>query len=129
MSSGRGRAVATAERAVTAVFRALADPTRRAILDVLRRGERPVGDIASEFVVSRPAVSKHLRVLRQARLVSERREGRQRIVTLRAAPMRDADAWLAAYRRFWQDQLGRLAGHVESRQRPTPRPDVKRSRS
>ncbi len=104
----------TREQEVTAIFRALADPTRRAILDRLRRGERPVGDIASEFAVSRPAVSKHLRILRQARLVSERKDGRQRICTLRAQPLRNVEFWLSEYREFWQDKLRRLKRHVES---------------
>jgi len=104
----------TREREVSAVFRALADPTRRAILDRLRRGEERVGDIASEFDVSRPAVSKHLRILRQARLVSERKDGRQRICTLRADPLRNVETWLAEYRTFWQQGLRRLAKHVES---------------
>ena len=107
--------MATREQEVTAIFRALADPTRRAILHRLRRGESPVGDIASEFAVSRPAVSKHLRILRQARLVSERKDGRQRICALRAEPLRNVEFWLSEYREFWQHNLRRLVRHVESK--------------
>ena len=100
---------------VTAIFRALADPTRRAILDRLRDGDSPVGSIAREFTMSRPAVSKHLRILRKARLVSERKDGRQRICTLRAEPLRDVEFWLSEYRSYWQGTLRRLAHHVETR--------------
>ena len=107
--------MATRGQEVTAIFRALADPTRRAILDRLRRGESPVGNIAGEFAMSRPAVSKHLRILRQARLVSERQDGRQRICTLRAEPLRDVEFWLSQYRSYWQGTLRRLARHVETR--------------
>jgi DNA-binding transcriptional ArsR family regulator len=97
-----------------AVFRAVADPTRRAILDMLLDGERTVGEIADRFVVSRPAVSKHLRVLRGARLVKARRDGRQRLCALDAEPLRAIDAWLEAYRREWQGRLARLKRHVEA---------------
>ena len=82
-----------------AVFRAVADPTRRAILDMLLGGERTVGEIAERFAVSRPAVSKHLRVLRGARLIRARREGRQRLCALEPEPLRAIDAWLDGYRR------------------------------
>jgi DNA-binding transcriptional ArsR family regulator len=97
-----------------AVFRAVADPTRRAILDMLLDGERTVGEIAEGFVVSRPAVSKHLRVLRGARLVRARREGRQRLCALDPEPLRVVDAWLDGYRREWQSRLARLKRHVEA---------------
>ena len=100
--------------ASTAVFRAVADPTRRAILDMLLGGERTVGEIADRFAVSRPAVSKHLRVLRSARLVRARREGRQRLCAIDVAPLRAIDAWLDAYRREWQGRLARLKRHVEA---------------
>ena len=98
----------------TAVFRAVADPTRRAILDMLLDGERTVGEIAERFAVSRPAVSKHLRVLRGARLVRARREGRRRLCALEPEPLRAIDTWLDAYRREWQARLARLKRHVES---------------
>jgi DNA-binding transcriptional ArsR family regulator len=92
----------------------LADPTRRAILDGLRIGEQPVGNIASSFSVSRPAISKHLRVLREAGLVVERREGRQRIYELNVEPLRRVDDWLNEYRQHWAGKLERLKRYAES---------------
>jgi DNA-binding transcriptional ArsR family regulator len=97
-----------------AVFRAVADPTRRAILDMLLDGERTVGEIAARFAVSRPAVSRHLRVLRRARLVRARREGRQRLCAVDTEPLRAIDSWLDGYRREWQSRLARLKRHVEA---------------
>jgi DNA-binding transcriptional ArsR family regulator len=96
------------------VFRALADPTRRAILARLRRGEITAGTIASRFDMSRPAVSRHIRVLRRARLVRERREGRHRLYTLCPEPLRTIDEWLSGYRSFWRIRLAELKRHVES---------------
>ena len=81
-------------------FHAVADPTRRAILDRLRSGGAPVAELAAGFEISRPAVSKHLRVLREARLVRERRggdDGRQRVYELTAAPLRQVAQWATAY--------------------------------
>lgn len=106
----------TTKRAPTsaAIFRAVADPTRRAILDMLLDGERTVGEIADRFAVSRPAVSKHLRVLRGARLVRARREGRQRLCAIDVEPLKAIDAWLEGYRREWQGRLARLKRHVEA---------------
>ena len=98
------------------VFRVLADPTRRAILDALRVGRQPVGRIARRFPVSRPAISKHLRVLREADLVIERKEGRQRICELNVEPLRRVDDWLRDYRRFWAGKLRRLKQYVESQE-------------
>jgi DNA-binding transcriptional ArsR family regulator len=97
-----------------AVFRAIADPTRREILDMLLGGERTVGEIAERFAVSRPAVSKHLRVLRGARLVRARREGRRRLCAVDPEPLRAIDAWLDGYRREWQSRLARLKRYAES---------------
>jgi DNA-binding transcriptional ArsR family regulator len=97
------------------VFRALADPTRRAILEALRGGSRPVNDIASGFSISRPAISKHLRVLREADLVKEVKVGRNRLYELHAEPLRDIDAWLAHYRHMWQHQLRNLKRYVEQK--------------
>ncbi len=97
------------------VFQALADPTRRAILEVLRAGSRPVNDIASRFSISRPAISKHLRILREADLVKEVRVGRNRLYELQADPLRDIDAWLAHYRHMWQHQLRNLKRYVEQK--------------
>src|SRR5712692_2465323 len=99
--------------AAASPFHAVADPTRRAILDRLRMGGMPVGALAAGFRMSRPAVSKHLRVLRRARLVQEQREGRQRIYQLSAAPLGDVAEWVESYRRFWEVNLQRLERHME----------------
>lgn len=97
-----------------AAFGALADPTRRAVLDLLRTGRRPAGEIARAFPVSRPAISKHLRVLRRAHLVEERREGRHRLYQLNPAPLRAVDSWLEQYRSFWTASLENLKAFVEA---------------
>jgi DNA-binding transcriptional ArsR family regulator len=97
-----------------AVFGALADPTRRAVLDLLRRGSQPAGQIAEAFPVSRPAISKHLRVLRRAHLVSEKRNGRHRFYHLNPEPLKTVDSWLEQYRGFWQTNLGSLKKFVEA---------------
>lgn len=97
-------------------FLAVADPTRRAILDRLRAGDAPVTQLAASFAMTRPAVSRHLRVLRDARLVRERRggdDGRQRIYQLTPGPLRDVARWAEQYEAFWQDGLTRLKQHVE----------------
>lgn len=97
-----------------AAFSALADPTRRAVLDLLRQGTLPAGRIAQAFPVSRPAISKHLRLLRRAHLVRERREGRRRLYQLNPEPLRAVDAWLNDYRIFWQMNLHDLKSFVET---------------
>jgi DNA-binding transcriptional ArsR family regulator len=97
-----------------ATFQALADPTRRAVLDLLRRGNQPAGQIASAFPVSRPAISKHLRLLRRAHLVSEHREGRNRVYQLTPEPLRAVDSWLEQYRMFWAASLNNLKAFVEA---------------
>ncbi len=97
-----------------ATFSALADPTRRAVLDMLRRGSLPAGRIAQAFPISRPAISKHLRLLRRARLVSERREGRNRVYELNPGPLKTVDTWLSEYRVFWERNLSSLKAFVES---------------
>ncbi len=95
------------------VFRVIADPTRRAILDRLRAGPAPVNELASDFAQSRPAISKHLRVLKQSRLVTEEKIGRERLYTLRPAPLQKAAAWLEGYRAFWQRNLESLKRYLE----------------
>lgn len=97
------------------VYRAVADPTRRAILDVLREGDLSAGDLAGRFPISRPAVSKHLRILREADLVQERRDGRSRIYRLHAKPLGEIDRWLTSYRTFWAARLHDLKRYVEGR--------------
>jgi DNA-binding transcriptional ArsR family regulator len=97
-----------------AAFQALADPTRRAVLDLLRRGSQPAGQIASAFPVSRPAISKHLRLLRRAHLVREHREGRHRVYQLNPEPLRAVDSWIEQYRAFWTTSLNNLKSFVEA---------------
>jgi DNA-binding transcriptional ArsR family regulator len=92
----------------------LADPTRRAVLDLLRAGTRPAGEIARAFPVSRPAISKHLRILRRAHLVEERREGRHRLYQLNPEPLKAVDTWLEQYRSFWSANLASLKSFVEA---------------
>lgn len=95
------------------IYKALADPTRRAILDRLRTGSAPVTDLAAGFSMSRPAISRHLRVLRQASLVRERPEGRRRIYHLTPAPLQDVAHWVDTYRAFWETNLQNLKRHLE----------------
>jgi DNA-binding transcriptional ArsR family regulator len=94
-------------------FAALADPTRRAILARLAQGEASVTELAAPFAISLPAVSKHLRVLSEANLIERRVNARWRMVTLKAEPLRDAEAWIDAYRHFWEHSLDRLATFLE----------------
>jgi DNA-binding transcriptional ArsR family regulator len=97
-----------------AVFFALSDQTRRGLLGRLRGVELTAGALADGFHVTRPAVSRHLRILREAHLVSERRRGRERVYTLTAAPLAGATSWLDDYRAFWQARLGDLKAFVEA---------------
>jgi DNA-binding transcriptional ArsR family regulator len=99
----------------TDVFRAIADPTRRAILDRLRGGRVAVNALAAEFEQSRPAISKHLRVLREARLVHETRVGRERLYELDPAPLQRVSGWIEGYRAFWVTSLGNLKRRLEER--------------
>lgn len=100
-------------RASVDVFHAVADPTRRAILDRLRGGGVAVAELAAGFDMTRPAVSKHLRVLRDADLVREERDGRQRVYRLNPEPLRDVSQWIESYRRFWPANLARLKRYLE----------------
>ena len=104
-------------RAERDVFQALADPTRRAILALLQQGSQPVNGIARGFPISRPAISKHLRILREAELVTEIKVGRNRLYELNAEPLRNVDDWLAHYRHMWQHQLRNLKRYVEQKAR------------
>jgi DNA-binding transcriptional ArsR family regulator len=104
----------SARRNPELTFQALADPTRRAVLDLLRRGSQPAGQIASAFPVSRPAISKHLRLLRRAHLVREHREGRHRVYQLNPEPLRAVDSWIEQYRVFWTNSLNNLKAFVEA---------------
>src|SRR6185437_5886589 len=97
-----------------AVFRAIADPTRREILGLLRGGRRTVGEIASNFRTSRPAISKHLRLLRCAGLVVSQKHGASQICGLNAKPLRSVDAWLRDYEAFWDESLRSLRNYIEA---------------
>lgn len=96
------------------VFRAIADSSRRRILDLLRREELTVGALAAHFRTSRPAVSRHLRKLRAAGLVRCERRGAERLCRLNAAPLRAIDAWLGDYRQFWRARLRELKQFSEN---------------
>jgi DNA-binding transcriptional ArsR family regulator len=90
------------------VFAALADPTRRRLLELLAAGEKPVGQLAAECSISRPGVSRHLRVLREAGLVRVRGEGQRRLYSVDPAPLAEVDAWLDRWRAFWARRLDAL---------------------
>ncbi|MFC0033532.1 ArsR/SmtB family transcription factor [Micromonospora chaiyaphumensis] len=94
-------------------FAVLAEPTRRRILDRLRRAESSVGDLVDALGMSQPAVSKHLKVLREAGLVSCRTAAQQRIYRLDTGPLRAVDDWLDPYRRMWTDHLDALERHLD----------------
>ena len=105
--------VTARNRPENAVFRAIADPTRRRILGLLRGGGRAVGEIAANFRSSRPAISKHLRLLSAAGLVTTRKHGAARVCGLNAKPLRAVDAWLRDYHAFWGESLRSLKSYVE----------------
>ena len=96
-------------------FLAVADPTRRALLDRLRHRSAPVRELAAGFAVSRPAISKHLRVLREAQLVACKRVGRLQVYTVRPEKLRNVAQWVEGYRRFWEINLTSLKNHLERR--------------
>jgi DNA-binding transcriptional ArsR family regulator len=96
-------------------FRAIADPTRRAILDRLRAGPANAGSLAADFRQSRPAISKHLRVLRQTRLVIAYPTGRERLYALEPTPLQTVVGWLEGYRAFWQSSLDQLKRNLEGK--------------
>jgi DNA-binding transcriptional ArsR family regulator len=98
---------------VIATFELLAEPNRRRILDLLRDGERPVGELVDRLSMSQPAVSKHLRVLRDSGLVDVRVDAQRRVYRLRPEPLREVDAWIEPYRRLWDQRLDRLGRHLQ----------------
>src|SRR2546428_31091 len=102
-------------RAKTDPFRPTADPPRRAILDGLRAGPANAGTLAADFRSSRPAVSKHLRVLREARLVVDTKVGRERVYAVNPVPLQSVAGWLEGYRAFWQASLMRLKRNLEEK--------------
>ncbi len=97
----------------TDVFQAVADPTRRALLDRLCRQDAPVNELAAGFAMSRPAISKHLRVLLEAQLVTSVKKGRQQVYAVRPEKLRDMAQWIEGYRRFWTANLTSLKNHLE----------------
>jgi len=107
-------------------FAALSDPTRRAILKRLAAGERSVTELAKPFKISLPAVTKHLKVLRRAGLISQGREAQRRPCRLEAAPLKDAADWVEQYRRFWDERLDRLEGYLREIQEEEKRGRGKR---
>jgi DNA-binding transcriptional ArsR family regulator len=100
-----------------ATFAALADPTRRAILERLAQGESSVTELAEPFAMSLPAISKHLNVLERTGLLTREKEGRVRRCCLIAAPLNDAAEWIAAYRRFWEKKFAALDRYLHEAQR------------
>ena len=98
----------------------LAEPTRRRIADALRRAESSVGDLVTTLGMSQPAVSKHLRVLREAGVVSARTVAQQRIYRLEPGPFRELDAWLAPYRALWTHHLDRQERHLDEKEQRCP---------
>ncbi len=104
------------------VFQALADPTRRRIVEALRSGERPVGDIVARAGIHQSGVSRHLRILQEAGFVSMRPDRQRRLYSLRPAPFRDLERWLAPYRRLWEARLDRLGEALNKKRnaRKTP---------
>ena len=103
-------------------FAALADPTRRAILARLASGEATVTELARPFEISLPAISRHLKVLERAGLITRGREAQWRPRTLQAEPLKDAAEWLEQYRRFWEQSLDRLEEHMRELQARAPEP-------
>lgn len=99
------------------VFQVLGEPRRLAILELLRDGERPVGELVDHLDLSQPAVSKHLRVLKEAGLVDVRRDAQRRLYRIRPEPLAELDQWLASYRQLWATHLDRLEEHLDRRRK------------
>jgi DNA-binding transcriptional ArsR family regulator len=97
----------------------LAEPSRQAILDLLREGELPVGELAARLRMSQPAASKHLKVLREAGLVDVRVDAQRRLYRIQPGPLAELDAWLAPYRTLWNASLDRLEEHLDRRRNDT----------
>ncbi|MBL8234293.1 MAG: winged helix-turn-helix transcriptional regulator [Bryobacterales bacterium] len=117
-----------AETRLNATFAALADPTRRAILARLASGEAPVTELAAPFAMTQPAISKHLKVLERAGLISRGRDAQRRLSRLEAKPLAEASKWLEGYRQFWEASFARLDGllaEMQSTMKP-PKRSVRR---
>lgn len=98
-------------------FQVLADPTRRRIVEVLRKGERPVSDVVGSLDIHQSGVSRHLRILRDAGFVQVRPEGQRRLYSLRPEPFRELEEWLESYRGVWEDRLDRFGKAVEEKKK------------
>jgi DNA-binding transcriptional ArsR family regulator len=118
----------TPSQQLDATFTALADPTRRAILARLMSGEASVNELAEPFSISQPAVSKHLKILERAGLVTRSRDATRRPVKIEASPMREAADWLSNYRKFWEQSYQRLDALLEILQTPVDKPDTLQSK-
>jgi DNA-binding transcriptional ArsR family regulator len=105
---------------LTRTFSALADPTRRAILARLATGETSVSDLAAPFAISLPAISRHLKVLEQAGLITRGRDAQWRPARLEAAPLRDVAGWVGGYRRFWEKSFDRMDAYLAEIQKGNP---------
>jgi DNA-binding transcriptional ArsR family regulator len=114
---------------LSTTFAALADPTRRAILARLSRGDAHVGDLAEPFDISGPAISRHLRVLEHAGLISREVNAQWRVCRLRAPALQLANDWLQDYREYWEQSLDRLTEYVEAQQPPPPRKALRRRKT
>lgn len=101
-------------------FEVLGEPRRREILDLLRAGERPVGEVVARLQLTQPAISKHLRILREAGLVDYRQDAQRRLYRLRPEPLAEIDAWLAPYRRFWEGRLDALERRLDETEGGVP---------
>ncbi len=99
--------------ASTDIFQAIADPTRRALLDKLREGEQPVKQLAEPFQMSLPAISQHLQILCEVGLVQVKKAGRQRLYRLNPEPLKEVSDWITNYEEFWQDKLDALGKYLE----------------
>jgi DNA-binding transcriptional ArsR family regulator len=101
----------------TDAFQILADPTRRGILEVLRHGERPVGDVVERAGIHQSGVSRHLRILEEAGFVSMRPDGQRRLYSLRPGRFRELEEWLSRYRSLWEARLDRFGAVIEQRRK------------
>jgi DNA-binding transcriptional ArsR family regulator len=99
-------------------LQALSEPSRQAILDLLRQGERSVGELVDRLPLTQPAVSKHLRVLKEAGIVAVRVDGQRRLYHIQSEPLAELDQWLAPYRELWATHLDRLEEHLDRRRQP-----------
>ena len=107
-------------KSVESVFEIIAEPNRRAILSLLISSEQSVGDIERQLQLTQPAVSKHLRVLREAGFVEAQIDAQRRVYRLKAEPLQEVDSWLAPFRQFWSARLDALERHLDRLPRPTP---------